>query len=232
MLIGSSHKLKNTNMLNLSINDTIVENVTVQKMLGVYIDNNLTWHVHIDYVSKNLNRKIALFKHVVYFLTYEMKNMFYNSYILPIFDYCCAIWGKDNKRYINKINMLQKRVAKIILNMPMRSPTEGFFKQLNWLSFNDRCKYHTPVLVYKIMNHMAPTYLSDILTFSRNENHNLRSSTRNDLVLQRKPRTNYYKDSFSYFSMKVWNDIPVDIRLVTKIQSFKSKYKTYLLKNY
>ena len=53
----------------------------------------------------------------------------------------------------------------------------------------------------------------------------------NDLVLQRIPRTNYYKDSFSYFSMKVWNDIPVDIRLVTKIQTFKSKYKNYLLKN-
>ena len=52
MLIGSRHKLKNTNVLNLSINDTILENVTVQKMLGVYIDNNLTWHAHIDYYVK------------------------------------------------------------------------------------------------------------------------------------------------------------------------------------
>ena len=157
--------------------------------------------------------------------------MFYNSYILPIFDYCCVIWGKDNKRYINKIHILQKRVAKIILNKPMRSPTEGLFKQLNWLSFNDRCKYHTSVLVYKVINHMAPTYMSDILTFSRNERHNLRSSTHNDLVLQGKPRTNYFKDSFSYFSMRIWNDVPVDIRLVTKIQSFKSNLKIYLLKN-
>ena len=127
MLIGSRHKLKNTNVLNLSINDTILENVTVQKMLGIYIDSNLTWHSHIDYVCKNLNRKIALLKHVINFLTDEMKIMFYNSYILPIFDYCCAIWGKDNKRYINKINMLQKRVAKIILNKPIRTQTEGLF---------------------------------------------------------------------------------------------------------
>ena len=54
MLIGSRYKLKNTNMLNLRINDTILENVTVQKMLGVFIDNNLNWHAHIDYVCKNL----------------------------------------------------------------------------------------------------------------------------------------------------------------------------------
>ena len=160
-----------------------------------------------------------------------MKIKFYNSYILPILHYCCTIWGKDNKRYINKINMLQKRIAKIILNKPIRTPSEGLFKQLNWLSFSDRCKYHTSVLVYKVTNDIAPTYMSDILTFSKNQNHNLRSSMHNDLVLKRIPRTNYYKDSFSYFSMKVWNDIPVDIRLVTKIQTFKSKYKTYLLKN-
>ena len=97
-------------------------------------------------------------------------------------------------------------------------------------SFNERCKYHSAVLIYKVINQIAPAYLLDILTFSRNEKHNLRSSIHNDLVLQKIPRTNYYKDSFSYYSMKVWNDIPVDIRSVPKIQSFKSKYKNYLLK--
>ena len=59
-----------------------------------------------------------------------MKIKFYNSYILPILHYCCTIWGKDNKRYINKINMLQKRIAKINLNKPIRTPSEGLFKQL------------------------------------------------------------------------------------------------------
>jgi hypothetical protein len=230
MLIGSRHKLKNTSNLYLTINDNALENVTVQKLLGVFIDNKLNWHAHIDYVCKNLNRKISLLKHVLYFLTDDMKTIFYNSYLLPIFDYCCVLWGKDNKNYINKINILQKRAAKIILNKPIKTPTKGLFKSLNWLSFNERCKYHSAVLIYKVINQIAPAYLLDILTFSRNEKHNLRSSIHNDLVLQKIPRTNYYKDSFSYYSMKVWNDIPVDIRSVPKIQSFKSKYKKYLLK--
>ena len=72
--------------------------------------------------------------------------------------------------------------------------------------------------------------MSDIITFSSNEKHNLRSSIRNDLILHRKPRTNYFKDSFSYYSMTVWNDIPVNIRSVYKIQSFKHLYKAHLLK--
>lgn len=72
--------------------------------------------------------------------------------------------------------------------------------------------------------------MSDNIIFSSNEKHNLRSSIRNDLILHRKTRTNYFKDSFSYFSIKVWNDIPVNIRSVYTIQSFKYLYKAHLLK--
>ena len=32
----------------------------------------------------------------------EMKQMFYNSYLVLIFDYCCTIWGKSNNSHINK----------------------------------------------------------------------------------------------------------------------------------
>ncbi len=78
----------------------------------MYIDNTLNWHAHIDYVCKKLNTKIALLKRILFLLTDETKIMFYNAYILPIFDYCCTIWGKDNKNYMNKINMLQKTYLK------------------------------------------------------------------------------------------------------------------------
>ena len=194
MVIGSRHKLKSASKLDLRIDDILLENVTFQKILDVYIGITLNWHTQIDYVCKKLNIKIALLKRIIYYLTDEMKTMFYNAYILPIFDYCCTIWGKNNKTYINKINRLQKRVAKIILNKPSRSPTIGLFNQLNWLSFNDRCKYHTSILVFKVKSNMAPTYMSDIMTFSSNETHNLRSSKRNDLIMHSKPRTHYFKD--------------------------------------
>ena len=76
---------------------------------------------------------------------------------------------------------------------------------------------------------MAPAYMSDILRFSNNSNHNLRSSEHKDLVLQKTPRTNYLKDSFAYFSLKTWNDIPITIRTSLTLYSFKNTYKNYLL---
>ena len=116
--------------------------------------------------------------------------------------------GKNNNRYVNKVHTLQKRTGKIILNKPMRSPSVGLYKELNWLSFSDRCKYHSAVHVYKTLNSMAPTYLSEILKCSQNEKYSLRSANRHDLVLNIKPRTNLIQNTFAYYSMKIWNNIP------------------------
>jgi len=64
-----------------------------------------------------------------------MNLRFNNAYLLPIFDYCCTIWGKDNKSYINKINILQKRAAKLILNNPIRAPIDGLLQDAMPVNF-------------------------------------------------------------------------------------------------
>ena len=231
MLIGSRHKIKNTGQLTLRVNETYLENVSVQKILGVFIDNTLSWQTHIDYVCKRVNMKIALLKRMLFYINDDMKRLFYNSYILPLFDYCCTVWGKDNNRSINKIYQLQKRVAKIILNKPVRSSSMGLFKELKWLSFSDRCKYHCAVLVFKSLNNMAPPYLSEMLTFSMNEKYSLRSTKHKDLIVKIKPRTNSMKYTFSYYSMNVWNNIPTHIRSAISLNAFKSNYKCLLSDN-
>ena len=173
--------------------------------------------------------KIALFKNISYFVSNDMKLLFYNAYILPIFDYGCTIWGKGNTSYIKKVHTLQRRICKLILKKPTRTPSAGLFRELHWLSFSDRCKYHAAVLVYKTLHNMAPEYMSEILTFSSNDNYSLRSISNNDLVLLRTPRTNIYKDTFSYYTVNIWNHIPIDIRNSSNLQMFKGKYKQYLL---
>ena len=123
---------------------------------------------------------------------------------------------------------MQNRVARIILRKPKRSSSKGLIEKLNWLCFNDRCKYHCASLVYKTLNGLAPSYLEDLLTIANNDHYSLRSVTKQDLVLNGVPRTSYFKESFSYYSMTIWNKIPLDIRNSKSLPSFKS----HLLKSH
>ena len=81
----------------------------------------------------------------------------------------------------------------------------------------------------RIINNMAPAYMNELMTISNNKSYNLRSNLRNDIALSNRPRTNYLKDTFSYFSMNIWNSIPLDIRKSKQLKNFKVNYKAHLL---
>jgi len=80
-------------------------------------------------------------------------------------------------------------------------------------------------------NNMAPSYMTDILSVSKNDHYSLRSVKHNDLVLTKKPKTQCFKNSFSYYSISIWNEIPCNIRNSPSINSLKSLYRNYLFNN-
>ena len=159
MLIGSKAKLRNAKELNITVNNILIQNVTSHKLLGVIIDSSLTWNLQVESVCKKANSKIALLKRINYFLNEHMRILFYNAYILPVFDYCCSIWGKTTQTHMKKVAILQKRAAKIILFKPNRTPSSELFKELEWLTFENRCKYQTAVLVNKSLHDLTPFYI-------------------------------------------------------------------------
>lgn len=229
MVIGTVPRVKAVKEFHLNINGTLIENVTVQKVLGVYVDNTLTWNVQVDEVCKKLNSKIRLLKRISYYLSADMKRLFYNGYILPIIDYCCTVWGKRNNSNINKIIKLQRRSAKVICKTTSKSLNKESLNELKWLTFPKRCEYHTSVLVYKIFHKLAPLYMNNLINVSNNSTHNLRSNTSKHITVNCRIKTNYMKDSFTYYSMTIWNKIPGHIREAKNLVLFKKLCKDYLL---
>ena len=110
----------------------------------------------------------------------------------------------------------------------MRTRSKDLFTQLRWLSFGNRCNYHTALLIYKSLNNLTPKYIKDLISFSKNSSYNLRSATRHDITNSR-DETSFKKNAFSYASMEVWNKIPTFIREAKTIQSFVKQFKNYLL---
>ena len=110
----------------------------------------------------------------------------------------------------------------------MRTPSGDLFTQLRWLSFGNRCNYHTALPIYKSLNNFTPKYIKDIISFSKTSSYNLRSATRHDIT-NSNYKTYFKKNAFSYASMEVWNKIPTFIRETKTIHTFKKQFKNYLL---
>ena len=82
------------------MNGSDIECVTKHKILGVAIDQNLTWNEHINEMTKQLSFLIGLLCRIRNYLSFNMKCTFYNSFILSKIDYCANIWGgAPNKQW-------------------------------------------------------------------------------------------------------------------------------------
>ena len=62
MTIGTNKRLSNIQDVVLYLNNTMLSNVKSQKLLGISIDNNLSWNSQINQMCKNISRKITLLK--------------------------------------------------------------------------------------------------------------------------------------------------------------------------
>ena len=86
-------------------------------------------------------------------------------------------------------------------------------------------------MVYKALNGLAPEYISDVFTkVSESHVRNLRSVD-NDLLRVPSSRTSYYENSFTISSAKLWNELPLDIRSISALNTFKNTLKAHLFKN-
>ena len=104
-----------------------------------------------------------------------MKQLFYDSYIVPGFDYGCISWNQCKSAFTNRIVKLQKRAACIILKNPRKTCSKSNFTSLKKLSIKGRRKYFTILMVYKTLHGLAPPYMSNLINYSRNQYHMLRS---------------------------------------------------------
>ena len=86
-----------TEQIKLYIKNHVILGAEQRKLLDVIIDTNLSWDKQIDAFCLNITRHITLLKMLSKYIDQGNMRLYYNSYILPILDYGCLIWGRCSK---------------------------------------------------------------------------------------------------------------------------------------
>ena len=110
----------------LVLNNENLNTINKDKILGVSIDNNVSWSSHIDQICKRY--------HLFYGFYLELKNTFLLntelsftkltfSLILTIVMY--VVWGGTSQLILNRLFSLQKHACKIILDYNVENVLES-----------------------------------------------------------------------------------------------------------
>ncbi len=105
---------------------------------------------------------LAKVRQIKSFLPVDARIKFCYAFMFPHLDYCSCVWGIAQ---LERLFKLQKRAARMIYNLPTRTPTGPLLKQLNWMPLMDRIKYKKAVMVFKSLNGLAPQYMKNLFQF-------------------------------------------------------------------
>ena len=221
----SSHQKFTTNVKDtIKLQDQLIQFTTCEKLLGINVDNNLTWKTQVEQTIKKCNSLLYLLLRIKCYLNIHVRKLFFNSYILPHLDYCCTVWGNCSQHLLQEMMKFQKRAAQVILDKDYDTPSTKLFRLLGWMKFVERLKFNKALLVYKSLNNKCPEYMSNMFQTPQNiHSMTLRSESVNTLMVP-KPNYEFSRKSFSYSGAKLWNSLPLEIQSSESILQFRSKY--------
>lgn len=200
------------------VDDTIkLDMVSNTKLLGIYLDTQLNWHTHINYITSKLSRVIYLLKRLKHCVPFSYLRTSYFAFFQSVFSYGLILYGNCSK--INDILILQKKVIRLLANADYRAHCRPLFTRL---------KLQTIINLYIFNISLYNLNKKDILKLN-NEVHNYNTRNRNNVVID------YFRltktlSSHTVVSLKVYNKLIHLINLYPK-NIFEKRFYSWLLKN-
>ena len=149
-------KIQLTILLFALCDNEILHETKLYKYLGIYIDNKLKFHEHIDYIKCKIAKRIGAMYRSKSLLPIKHRKMFANSLMLPQFDYLDIIYSRTSKTKLKELDILYKKIAKIALNVNKTESSLNVYRDMKWLPLHLRRQLHMATYMYKIVNNMAP----------------------------------------------------------------------------
>ena len=216
MLITTRQKRQNlvTNLPLLTIKSDVIEEVQDHKVLGITIDNNLSWTPHVNALCKKISTKVFQLSRLKHFVNFPTRKLFFTSHIQSLIDYGSALWDSTSKSTLKPLQSLHRRALKLIV-LKQSSLEQDDHNLLHILPLHTRLKYNKGIYMKKIMVGNAP--------FPINLTHDQIK------INIPTPRIDLFKTSLTFSGASLCNSLPLSLKTQSS-KLFKKHCLSYLTK--
>jgi hypothetical protein len=231
ILLGTSQRNKTLDLPNgPCIAGTIVPLSSQIKLLGVTLDNSLTFRQHSNRTSQSCYYHIKSLRHIRQTLDTHTATLLAHSLVSSKLDYANSVLYRSPSSVILKYQRIQNALARIVLQADSRSHSSSLLRKLHWLPIHCRIHFKLATLTYKALSTGEPNYLA-ILFQHYKPTRDLRSS--NCCLLQPPasghltPRTAFGSRAFRFAAPEIWNRLPHNLKTASSLSIFKHNLKTH-----
>ena len=219
MIIGTSQKIKyqdlepKTTPFMITANEINIRRGKLVKFIGLWINDNLTWDVHIDHICSKMALNIGIIKRIRNFKPKEFLLTLYRTLVEPYLRYYNIVWGQCNETPKDKSQTLQYKAARTISKI--RYDDASHMKLLcdfGWISVKNLTNFDLAVFMYNTQRGLTPDNIKNLFQIvdavhpykTREATNGKPHTVHSSLSITRR--------SISCSGVKIWNDFPKNIR--------------------
>ena len=158
-------------------------------------------------------------------------KMIYNALVFSHLSYCNIVWGGANKVILKPLVTLQNRIVRIMAFAPFQViDVRPFFEKFEFHNVDQINAFEIGKFMYKFKNNMLPDKFDGYFQLSgTNHSHNLRSVA-NQNYEQHLAKGLYGLKMLHHRGVKLWNNLPPEIKNQSTLKQFKNLLKFYVVK--
>ena len=199
----------------MMLNGRELQQVDHYKYLGVILDKNMTFKLHIESILKILKYKIYVLAKLRPYLTVYASLSIYKTTILPYIDYGDIFYQAASKKMLHNLQDRQDKALKICYKLRGTQDDANMHLSANLAFLNKRRNSHILNFMYKRKENEIYLDKRDLQT---------RAFQAPKFIV---PKYNIKLFTFSiiYKGSILWNQLPNDVKNIDTFLAFKNKTK-------
>ena len=212
-------KNNNKKEIELKVKDMLIPSQSETKFLGMWLDQSLSWHSHIQKLILKIKRNKYLLNNGKHLMDQDTKKLVYHSHIASHIQYGLLLWGNNvNKDQITKLQKLQTKCLQLLQSNQTKSNPN---RNLGILSIDEMIRLENMKFGYKLVDSKDQSLI---------KSHQY--STRNKSVPNLPRNMNkLYRESFLCKGPQSWLTLSVETKRKYNLKTFTNKCKEILLSN-
>ena len=234
-----------------SMGSELIDYCDYEKDLGILVNGTLNFTNHVDTLYSKANQRFGLLKRTCHFIKNQnRKRVLFLTMVRSLFEHCPYVWRPSSMTSMNKLESIQKRGIKWILNDYHTSSIISYgsnhhmylihCKQLNILPVKFRFDFHDLKMFHSIVYGFSCVKLPDYIRpfeGSRLRNCHLDAKCYVSTIQPKRSASNRnfdsvtrcsFSSSFFYRTSLSWNKLPLSLREIIRPSKFKQKLLEHL----
>lgn len=201
---------------NFKLNIDKIKEITQTKFLGVIIDQDLSWKLHIESLCNRINSFVYALNKIRNVTDRQTVLTTYHAYVASLLRYGIIIWGNSTDK--NRLFVAQKKCIRAICGIPPGNSCRQAFTNLGLLPL--------PALyIYEICCFVKQN--NDLFMKAKDINTRLKRYPER-LILSIIPKSAKYNNNCTSMCVRIYNKVPYEMRNLT-INAFKAKLYKWLI---